>query len=308
MLVLAIIIAAWTGWKLLPGAGGVSAELRWLLARDYVPPQHWNRALGLLRFAEQREPGRKAELYRSLLFDEDERVVYAGVRLLATDFETPGMSLAGLQAVFQEWFGQASVSEKVTHLPDVLHCILQAFGGRPGGADSYVLYIPGFEDWDLPLTEEDQRWMVAGMSLDILNEPDGETLWRVVLRPPAEEIIYRLCFLDGVLGGQSRQRFADGVHTPLTLDELRDELQLSVDRVVGMLDDPIDEVRWGAGRILAVAGDPRGLPAFTEWLRQHPARRKAADQLMTPLFGPDWRQLGESGGATSQPGAGDGGG
>ena len=286
----------------------MSAELRWLLARDYVPPQSWNRALGLLSFAEQREPGKRAELYRFMLFDEDKRLAGAGLRLLASDITMPGASLADLRALFREWFAQASVSEKIAHVPEVVHCVLCAFGERPNNARLPVLRAPGYEDWDLPLTDEDERWMVAGMSLDTQYDLECGVLNAAVCRSSAETIMCRLRFMDGTLAGESRQLFVDAVHAPLTPDELRDELRLSVERIVGMLDDPIAEVRWGAGRILAVAGDRRGLPAFTEWLRQHPARRRAADQLMTELFGPEWRQLGESGGATSQPGAGDGGG
>jgi hypothetical protein len=44
----------------------VSAELRWLLARDFVPPQHFNRAAGLMLFAEEQEPGSRVELLRRL--------------------------------------------------------------------------------------------------------------------------------------------------------------------------------------------------------------------------------------------------
>lgn len=88
----------------------------------------------------------------------------------------------------------------------------------------------------------------------------------------------------------------------MELKELRKQLWLSVDDLATMLSDPISEVRWGAGRILAVAGDERGLPALREWLKHNPRFTPLADKLMIDLYGPDLRSRSARGSATSQPG------
>jgi hypothetical protein len=107
-----------------------------------------------------------------------------------------------------------------------------------------------------------------------------------------------------------------GVEELLELDELRAipdaALREQVDQIgfgalLDMLADPIAEVRWGAGRILAVAGDARGVPAFCDWLQHHPRMTANADKLMAALLGRDWRDLCESGSPTSQPSPGEGG-
>jgi hypothetical protein len=295
---LAVLFACGVGLAHLPGSGGVADELRWLLAKDRVPSQQFNRAAGLIILAEKQKLGARAAVYKTLLWERDPRVVGGAITLLANDLgaRRPPDSLL---ALFTEWFLASTPEARLRYQPDLLACCehLLLFRGldRESGTPS------ASRPWPLPAAVGDYRWLVAGT---LCRDDAGRSFAdRVVFRerPELDCLRQRLHFLDADAPFLESRRFE-----ALAAEALTAELRPTVEQIASMVTDADARVRWGAGRILAVAGDARGLPAFCDWL-QHNARMSAnADKLMTPLFGPDWRDLCASGSATRQSSPGDG--
>jgi hypothetical protein len=306
MLILAV--GAWVGWRRMPGVNGPQEELYWLLDHDKVAPQDLNLAGNIIRFAEERQPGQRVVLLRSLLSSKNEHLVQGALALLADQVEPPGRGGGELRRVFAEWFSHATVEEKVLHLRPLLRCCVLATTSKPDlqNLNSYPVLPP--REWDVPMTKEDWRWLIAGTLM--LNGIGSSVLDLAVfpVRIPVDDVLDRLRFLDGITSWSVHDAVASGRLGPISEHNLARQLPIPLADLTTMLSDPIREVRWGAGRIFAVAGDRRGLPALREWLKEHPARAKACDELMTPLFGPNWRSDVESGSATSPPRARDGGG
>ena len=290
LFVLVLIVFAVIGWHYLPGSGGLVDELRWLLARDYVPPSHFNRASNLILLGSQEQQDMQCRLFKTLLLDEDRRVVRRALTLLYYHLWLSDRSTEGLRTAFVIWLSHASLEDKIYHKTDALKIACQAVVVR---------------DWTLPLTIEDQRWAVAG-TLEPDDNPAG--LLADYLALPCNQIGQEAAIHLNYLDIGSRTNTLDLTANKLEIAKYGNYQRPSRDQLVVMLTDPIDEVRWGAGRILAVIGDVRGMSAFCEWLKHNPRRVEAANELMTTLYGANWRQLCASGSAASQPGAGDGGG
>jgi hypothetical protein len=295
---LAVLAGGAIGLAHLPGSGGVGDELRWLLGRDRVSPKQFNRATGLIVLAERQKAGARTALYRDLLRERDPRLVRNAITLLANEFGR-GHVPDDLAAMFTEWFLASTPEQRLRYQPALLACCEPLLLFR--GIDPERGTGPASQPWPLPAAVGDYRWLVAG------------TLWRqhagrafadrVVFRPNADLdwLSLRLQFLDGDAPFLESRHFS-----PLSAGRLTATLRPGVGQVVAMLTDTNERVRWGAGRILAAAGDPRGLPALCDWVRHNPQLIPNTDRLMTALFGPNWRALGASSRPTSEPSPSDG--
>ena len=296
---LAVLAACGVGLAHLPGSGGIVDELRWLLGRGRAPSQSLNRATALILFAEKQRPGTRTALFKELLWERNPRIVRGTIGLLAgqLDIRKPPDDLL---ALFTQWFLASTAEERLRYQPALLACCehLLLFQGLDLKPETRSTSQP----WPLPAAVGDYRWLVAG------------TLWRqhagrafadgVVFRKRADLdwLSLRLQFLDGDAPFLENHRFP-----PLPADRLAATLRPSVEQVLAMVKDPDERVRWGAGRILAAAGDTRGLPALCDWVQHNPRLMPNADKLMKALFGPDWRDLCASGSSTSQSSTSDGG-
>ncbi len=316
---LAVLAAGGVGLAHLPGSGGTVDELRWLLAHSPRRPATLNQAFRVIYETNQRSSGAAAELLRMLLRDERLDVVDGALMVLARSWGYDVASDDADRGVFREWFNRASLDEKLAHIGAALGCcylplteaqhtpspeeLVERVNGLLAPAATAWL-APDCNDVELSLTPEMQRWLVAGTIRQVpWQRPVAEMLTFRGWSTPSD-MAQRLDFLDGVVGsGQTEQTWKP----PVLAEAAAQQLWIDFDLLLLMLNDPHDQVRWGAGRILAVAGDARGLPAFCDWL-QHNVRMSAnADKLMTPLFGPDWRDLCASGSATRPSSPGDGG-
>jgi hypothetical protein len=300
-----VIIGLSVAYTRLPGAGGLTAELRWLLAHSTITSRGLSRAATSIHFAAMNSMASRVEMYEALLNDPDRNVVKGTLRLLSTDSALRGPEPdAALRATFARWFSSVSAEDKFFYLPELLLCAAPEPQWRTRGtqnaetSDEASEYAepPPLSDWLVTITSDDLRWIVAST----LPRLSGHNAAFAVFGDPVKwrhpQLPNRLAFLDDWVTYQPG---------PPTWERLGEEwdvcLPFPAAALLEMLHDPADEVRWAAGRILAVAGDERGLPAFCDWLQVNP-RAPRADQMMIDLFGPDWRKRCESGSATSQPG------
>ena len=252
----------------LPGGGGLASELRWLLARDSAARVEFNRASTMLHIAEVQRPTSAAAILDGLLWDLDERVVNAALILLVDMLEQDLDPQDDLRRLFMRWYATAKVDTKLTHLDAMLNAISKI----------------GPELGELRLTDADLRWIVAG------------TLRRnAVIRLAADELAEsRLPVFYMV---RSRLQALDGLSMA---SSFRPPFR-RIDELSALLDDPVAQVRWAAGRILASSGDQRGLPALSEWLRDDPKAPRSAGKTLEQWFGPDWRKPFEGKAASTQP-------
>ncbi len=303
LVVLTVLVAAAIAIRRLPGAGGVAAELRWLLVRDNVPPWSFNRASLLIREAEERHPGTRTELFRELLADEDRRLVRGALIILADHLRPSGAIQQDLRAVFTHWFARTPLRDKIDHLPYSLICGARAASRATEGHPPLAAITPLVDSWIPALSEDDRRWLVAAT---LERNPDARELTQMLLfraGPGANSVVHRLRYLDGLTPLKHPDPLDPNQQLqPINPDELRAQYRLDADRLPAMLSDPLARVRWAAGRILAVRGDERGLPAFDEWLQASRRSTAAGEAIMIDLFGPGWRNRLESGGSTSQAG------
>jgi hypothetical protein len=285
---LAIVAGVAIGARYLPGAGSVTDELRWLFG--WPSHANLNRADALFELAEQQAPGSQTRILDALLGDSDPVVQQAGLNL------STGALLRAL--------GTSSRKSPRQALDPFLRWLARVPPEKRLQYDPYPLLIA-----ELPpaqrvaaglLTPGDLRWMIAGTrerSLDWRERAEA-----LVFRPgPVEPgVRRRLRMLDAL------QPIPDEL-MPLSSEDIAAELVPTREQLLALLADADTRVSSNAGRILAVSGDVRGIPAVCRWLQWNPRMTASAGKLMTALFGPDWRDLGESGSATREPGPGDGG-
>lgn len=283
---LAALAAGSIGVARLPGSAGLSSELRWL--NGWPSRANSNRANALFELTERRAPGSQARILDTLLGDSDSDVQRVGLRLSAIALlnalrTPPTMSREQALGPFLRWLARVPPEKRLQY-------------------DPYPLLIA-----ELPraqreatglLTAPDLRWMVTRTgerALDWRERADA----LVFRRAPAEPgIRQRLLMLDAL-------QPIPGDLAPLTPEDVAAELVPTSERLLALLDDADTRVSWSAGRILAVSGDPRGVPAVCRWLQWNPQMVTCADKLMTALFGPDWRDLCESGSPARESGPGD---
>lgn len=283
----AIVTASIAAWPLVPGANGPVGELQWILTHANFNQRGHRSAASVLLTLEHADPQRAARVLEALLLGDNPRVARHALTLLADRLEADRMARhvtrAIWQPVFVAWLEQAAPSFKFEQRAAALRAV-------------FSLYPDDVTDaWTaLPLTQRDARWIVAGMLDRSLHV--GLTAIDLVFRETESQNPLRERFL---YAGQVRTRLpADATVEQLpTAALMRDwsrYVSLAQGTLVDLLDDEAPRVRWAAGRILAVAGDARGLPAFGEWLRrEHRRRNRPADLLMTALHGAEWRTLAE---------------
>jgi hypothetical protein len=298
-------MAAALAYRLLPGAGGPAEEIRWLLACDYLTAGRSNQAAALLNLAEADSPGTRGAIFRQLLADADRRVVTHALLLAAGELRRSGPPVDVAKA-FAAWLSEATVADLVATLPHSLKCLALAVAADEGANERddawSLLKPPGRHPrWFVAanLEQDDHTrliadgWLLNALTLSESDDTEPDHRWSTALE--------RLRAIDG-----PGRTWASGRDAPLL--PLDWAVRLSPDDLAALLDDPIEQVRWGAGRILAAAGDARGLPVFREWLQSHPRRTADADAVMSGIYGPEWRELHARSSPTGQPGAGDGGG
>ena len=270
---LAVLAACAAGITHLPGWIGVPGEARWLLRHAEARPHNLDCVGTLLRPERWPNTEQRRQLVRGLLSDVDSRVVHGTLGVIATQMGVGAWARDGLPGgradalEFVEWFRGAAAPAKLAQLP-------------------YTLMIadPPPEVAGPLLGDEDVAWrLVATLGRD--------PRWR----PVAERLVFRHVF--GEVSVCGRLALVDGLFvrkdtapvTPLNWRATCGELLLDCEHVLHQLDNSNECVRWAAGRILTVAGDPRGLPAFREWLKAHPRIPPDAEKILTDLFNPEWR-------------------
>ncbi len=278
------------GARFLPGAGGPAAELRRLLAQPEPRPRLFHRAALILRAARDRRPQGRAELFRDLLRDPDPQVVHHALLLLGDVLRTGEPDDAEVGAAFTDWFTAASLPARIEHLPHALVCAALAANPLPRPAAApRVAAAPLPENWPYGNTPDERRWLVAA---SLLRDGEARELAGMLLFQTADDAV---CVRDRLelLDARATFRYPDPAAPDARVAavapaSLRAQLRVDVDELADMLDDPLPQVRWAAGRILTVAGDPRGLPAFQEWLRAARPIPPAAAAMLNDLFGPEW--------------------
>jgi hypothetical protein len=289
-LVAAAVGLAVLAYRRLPGHGGAAGELRYLLTRPLLRTGDYNRASQLLMLAEARQPGSRADLLDKLLAEPDPRLRESGLTLLADQIETVGRNDSAVIRTFLTWLTRTAEDCKLQHLPQVVRCAAAVFntGTWPttGGAS-------------LPCTDKQEllRWLVAGT---MHAEP--------AVRARACEA------LAGKMGRQLKEQLG-AFEKPLygsnvgSLVLVKEPVHLLAETPMlrALLYDPVAQVRWAAGRLLVLAGEPAGVPAVCDWLGHQPVHRQAAEGVLTAIFEERWRGFCESGSPASEPGAGDGG-
>lgn len=303
---LALLAAAALGVSRLPGAGRLPAELRWSFARDRVGPQVFHRAALLLRTVEQRTPGAGAQLARELLADGDGRVVRGVLTVLGDQLQDP-TGVPGLREVFDAWWLARPTAERIALLPQSLVC--RAASSSLAGATPLPARTPLHADRAPAAAVDDERLLVAAT---LQRDAQARELAEMLLfrhTSADASVAQRLRYLDN----RSALKRADDLDakTPISsisAADLQDQLRLDLAHVRAMLADPVAEVRWAAGRILAVSGEAAGVSAVCEWLRAAPRAVARADALLTDLLGCDWRNFCASRTTTRESSPRDGGG
>ncbi|MBP7746510.1 MAG: hypothetical protein KA383_10275 [Phycisphaerae bacterium] len=285
---LAVLGALAVGISRLPAQGGLVGELRWVFTQPIPAATKYSRTLELLWQAKQRAPDGPFNVMRVLLHDDDTRVVQCALVLVGDSIRSAAAFAVDWGArLFEEWFAHSTADQRFAHLPyTLLQCYWDA-GSR--------MYAPHFAETSTRdevaagqlapwRGADDVCWIVAGT---LEKGPD----WRPLAdagafndAAPTQHIRVRLLVLDALL-----TRDTAFVPTPLDESTLQTELRPPLEQVLSLLTDLREKVRWAAGRILTVAGDRRGLPAFREWLKAHPNIPPGATQMLAELFGPDWR-------------------
>jgi hypothetical protein len=279
---LAVLAACGVGVTRLPGAGGsgLAGEVRYRITHGSHRPSGVDDASWLLFVADEQLPGTEVRVIKQLLYDPDERVVERALTVL-TDRARFGQANF---YDFRAWFDSASLDQKMAHLHAALACCA-AHDIRPNQPYAFPELLLG-----VPLDDDNQRWfIVATLSR---GADEREVADRMIARDlrPDTEVCRRLRILDAL-----RPSMVDAARTcneliePINPPELVRQLRIDGALLLSVLSDPNAKLRWAAGRILTVAGDARGLPAFREWLQAHPRIPLDAEKMLTDLFGPDWR-------------------
>ncbi|MBU0637984.1 MAG: hypothetical protein KKB50_03905 [Planctomycetes bacterium] len=267
----------------LPGAGGLEAELRWLFGRG--DRAALNEAAALLHVSEEQTPGTRLHILAALLRDPNDGVVRGTLTfvadLVAYRWGSSTHENDDARTVYREWLAGLSDQRRLELLGPLVNCI----------AGYWEALEPG--EWK----HECRRWLVAAtIAVDPrLQARACELLWA---RQAEVDVIDRLRTLDGQAPRWQQRGARDSApNEPGAWGAL--EL-LDVDEYVTLLTDPVPQVRWAAGRILAVCRDSRALPAVHEWLQNAPNVPAEARAVLDQVFGVDWRTPFESGRATSQ--------
>ncbi|MGD8451128.1 MAG: hypothetical protein PVJ57_04865 [Phycisphaerae bacterium] len=269
-----MLVAASVGWTRLPGVDGVRGELWWQLHRDKLGPSDWTQIGRLVHLTEFEVPGSRAPILKDLLSSGDFVVVDRTLQILSDLLVLRGADSPNLLALVDGWLQSASADDKLAHRRVLCEC-----GMRRAALNGWK------HDAQVPAVE-DLRWILVATM-------DPYSMHTMLARDllPLEA--------DAVRTLSPRQLFLDGVMpAPAGLGIIMPGLPPAVplgepltESLIALLADPVPEVRWAAGRLLAVAGDARGVPAVIEWLQHEPGRTAVAEKLFSYLYGPEWRDL-----------------
>lgn len=277
----------------LPGARGAEGELRWRLARLASASPRFERDMGLLvaAFADTRLASCAAEARRWLVEAPAElrprllHLLWVPVRTAASD--------APLREVVLDWVMSLPPAERAALLPGIGELWLAA---ATGSADRGALLFREVQvdvaRLAARLHPDDTAWLALLMS-SLAQQAPLEQLG--VLRNDAErdELLFRSLAAAG-----APLRDSTGRRGRCRLWYIVD---LDAERLAALLDDPSADVRYAAGRTLALAGDARGLARYCEFLDAGPRPDPLADAVLGGIYGPDWRSLCESCRATRLP-------
>jgi hypothetical protein len=280
LLIAAVIAAGYFGLHRLPGASGRVAELRWQLGSPRFVGSAVNDAARLLWDADAREPGGAGRILAALVADPDPLVAGRALGLLGSELnrQTAGGATPdpGLRAAFAAWLRNATISRKVAQAELTLVCSMHLARSKSPP-----------DLGDLPITEEDHAWMLAGLVEGSLTAQAWAAMLAFV--EPQSMLAMSLWFAGG---RASLPDFGpnDARLSVLSRDALAAQLRIPIARVEALLDSPLPSVRFAAGAILAFSGDARGLPATRDWLASRKlAGAPFADRMLTELFGPEWQ-------------------
>jgi hypothetical protein len=307
----------------LPGAGGLTGEVRWLLGHRPPGPirSSSNPALKLLMLHEAGAAGTASRIFGTLLYDRDPRVV-DGVLWLASDLAVrPRRGFPDVDPWvpdFVRWFNETDARTKESLQAALLTCLLRVIlvasfdAGVQGLGHRAPTTGPIAAVRDLRVTDDDLRWLLRAT---VTGSPVGRIYaFAILLRAESEATCDILATRARVLEDPRYTSWGSAA-PPGYANQCRRETAhtwphialANADALAGLTDDADEQVRWAAGRMLAVCGDERGLPAVDEYVRTNPGRAGPVVGLLDDFLGPDWRKPFESGGAARQPGAGDGG-
>ncbi len=300
----AVAVGLYLAAGLLPGARGVEGELGWRFAR-LGTSQKFDRDTTLLVSSYLHERPEEAALaVRRWLNEWPADEMWQLFDLL----QVPLMGLpddAPARDAVLDWVMSLPLEERAALLPGIGELWLRA--AEPD--------VPPFS----------RAWARFEPKLDVgrLAErlsPD-ETAWVALLMAALEQMRYfdEPHFIRGdadrdeLLLRSFRARWASWAEELLGDRPLRSGpcrlwfiIDVDAERVVALLDDPCEDVRDAAARMLALAGDPRGLPGYCEFLNAW-GNDPHADSVLESIYGADWRSLSESCRATRLPRERDGG-
>jgi hypothetical protein len=171
-----------------------------------------------------------------------------------------------------------------------------------------VAIAPLLPQWPEFPAGERERWLLAA---SLTRDEQTRQLAFFLLfspEPPAPlRVAQRLHVLDGLVSQKHPDPLTpDAPLVRLSAEQLRAELRVPPERLAELLADPLPAVRQAAGRILALAGDARGLPALDEWRRTRSGLPPEARALLADLYGEDWEDALESRSATRAASTSDG--
>ncbi len=277
ILVAGTILIAWAVLSRLPGAGGRVDELRWQLGSARFYGSAVNDAVRLLWDADQRKPGDAARILSALLIDPDPLVAGRALGLLSSELnrQTAGGAAPdpALRGAFAEWLRRAPLDRKVAHGELTLICSMQLARRQ----------LPP-DLGDLPISDADHAWIIAGLLSDSM--PARAWAELLVFEHPWKPagIAERL---DAISKRSDPDVAVDpALQTAIARDELSNQLRVPLDTIERLVDSPFQDTRFAAGRILAFAGEERGLSAARDWLASRPPPGAAlAMELLRGLFG-----------------------
>ncbi len=302
LLTLFVVLSGIVVLRLLPGRGGGLSDLRWRITHARNVADACEEMFDWL-MASEISDSEQARILNCFVQDDDPRLVAAGLEMLADGFGGCALVADSVPrlAIFTDWFNSASMEEKMQHRTAAVRCYTWVTQHGPVRDPNNA--APPVADWPIPPDYDCWRWLVSATL---------ERRWTTRVR--VDQLVYRerpnWPAVRTRLDVLNELSWTDAARMPaphpLSPTEIDQAVRPGRARLVRMLSDELADVRMAAGRILALAGDPVGVPALVEWMEREPRSAPLADEFMTRILGPDWRMACESGSATSQPGAGDG--
>ncbi len=303
--VAAVGVGLYLAAGLLPGARGVEGELRWRIARLGMVSKNFDLDTGVLMSRYLRErPKESARAVRRWLDEWP-------AEELSPLFDVLQVPLMGqpddapLRDVVLDWVVSLPLEERAALLPDIGEFWLRAAEPDvPPSSRAWARHEPKLDVGRLAerLSPDETAWVALLMAaLDYMRYFDELRFVRG--DADRDELLLRAFCARRAFLGEELCRDRPVRRGPCRLWFIID---VDAERLVALLDDPCEDVRDAAGRMLALAGDPRGLPGYCEFLNAW-GNDPHADRVLESIYGADWRSLSESCRATRLPRERDGG-